>query len=84
MDKLDIVIILFILAFVFIHQWKIASGHYEKVKPQLKDRFRWAMLSSMFPAIASIQERDFHLTILAIILFFFVLFNGSDYRRITE
>jgi Ca2+/Na+ antiporter len=80
----EIGVIVFILAIVVIQHWMIWSGRYEKARLTLKNRFLWAIICAVIPAIVFIEKPNIYSAIATCFVFFYVLLFGSNYKKISE
>ncbi len=84
MGTIEIGIISIIFVVIIFQQWKIRSGHYEKTRWTLEKRFLWATICSVLPVLAFIENPGTVSAGVICLVFFYVLFFGSDYKRVSE
>ena len=84
MGSIEIGVIAFVLVIIVFQQWMIRSGRYAKTKLTLKNRFLWAIICTVIPAIVFIEKPNIYSAIAICFVFFYVLLFGSNYKKISE
>ena len=73
-----------VLALVLFRLWGIRKGRYERIRLSFLDRFLWAIICALFPAISFMRSPTFLGAIVLCVVFFTILLSGSTYRGVSE